>query len=93
MTKMSRWVRFGMLLATAMPQAACGGGGTQPPTDEFQPPQEVCNGRDDDDDGACDEGYECCAGGIVSCDTGCGSSGWQRCATDCRVAAGESCQP
>ena len=43
----------------------------------------TCNGCDDDNDGRSDEGFTCRQGSSRSCTTGCGTSGSQRCRTDC----------
>ncbi len=88
-TRNSSWPA---VLAAAV-AAACDGSSAPPGPDTTEPPQEVCNGLDDDGDGACDETYECCAGSFVSCDTGCGVTGWRRCTSDCRAADEEVCRP
>jgi len=61
----------------------CGVDCSLPPPAECVPPVEICNGLDDDCDGACDNGFDCCAGESGSCTTSCGSTGTVACTSSC----------
>jgi hypothetical protein len=55
------------------------------------PPAEICNGVDDDCDGACDDGFPCCAGEVLSCTTACGTTGSAFCSGSCALPSAGDC--
>ncbi|RLB46479.1 MAG: hypothetical protein DRJ42_27560 [Deltaproteobacteria bacterium] len=66
----------------------CGSAGTRSclgdcTWDVCVPPAEQCNGADDDCDLAVDEGFNCIAGEVGICTTGCGSTGTRACSGMC----------
>ncbi|MBN1774685.1 MAG: hypothetical protein JXB32_25715 [Deltaproteobacteria bacterium] len=57
------------------------------------PPEETCNGADDDCDTVADDGFDCAAGSIVPCTTGCGTTGSGTCTSGCELPSGATCTP
>jgi hypothetical protein len=57
------------------------------------PPAERCNGADDDCDFLCDDGWACCRGLVVPCETTCHTTGSGTCTDDCALPAAGACTP